>query len=272
MIAGLSLEQRGLLLDALLNGESDALEEGVGNIYKYIMLLQQELADKKQKMRELGAKGGSARKKAEENLTADLFGGGAASLAKNEAAVKTASGKRKEAKEKNILNKKIKNLFISSEKEKAVEEKPFTPPLVEEVRAFIKEEGLNVDADTFVDFYDSHGWKVGQTAIRNWQATVRLWHRRSGGGKPPPEGKAGSLALKDDDEAYWHELAERNKPFGGLSCGYVVPAAGGEKGVADKATIADEGNEGAEDCCCSPFVRFIRRIEDNDNYSEGQNE
>ena len=30
----------------------------------------------------------------------------------------------------------------------------------------------------FADFYDSKGWKVGQTPMKDWRAAVRTWHRK----------------------------------------------------------------------------------------------
>lgn len=54
----------------------------------------------------------------------------------------------------------------------------FTPPTVEEVQAFISEHGYSVDAQKFVDYYESNGWKVGKNPMRDWQAAVRTWVRR----------------------------------------------------------------------------------------------
>lgn len=263
VIAGLNLEQRGLLLDALLNGDGADLDEGVSNIYTYIMLLQQELADKKQRMRELGAKGGSARKKAADNLTADLFDEDKAVFDETEATVKRRDDKRKEAKENNIINKKIKNLFNVVEKENKEEVKTFVPPLIDEVREFVTKEGLAVDPEVFVDFYDSHGWKVGQTAIKNWKATARLWHRRSDKGKPPPEKTEKSSAKKNDDEVYWHELLERQRPEHELLGECVSVAVGEGRKANSRINVTDDVSDNeTEDLCQSPFVRFIRRIED----------
>lgn len=60
----------------------------------------------------------------------------------------------------------------------------FFPPSVDEVRAYCEEKGLAVDAEVFVDFYASKGWRVGNEPMIDWQATVRNWHRRDGGGSP----------------------------------------------------------------------------------------
>lgn len=65
--------------------------------------------------------------------------------------------------------------------------KRFTPPTVDEVAAYCRERGNVVDAQRFVDFYASKGWKVGNAGMRDWHAAVRNWERqdstKNGGGK-----------------------------------------------------------------------------------------
>jgi hypothetical protein len=34
-----------------------------------------------------------------------------------------------------------------------------------------------VDADAFVDFYESKGWLVGKNKMKDWKAAVRTWER-----------------------------------------------------------------------------------------------
>lgn len=320
IIAGLTREQKGLLLEMLLDcatgaaggavgaentagGAADmgaravtgaslsAVDETVANISRYIMLLQQDMAAKRQRMRDIGAKGGAARRRnvngrgnagssgddgAADDMP-DLFataenaavantaedvaekaaekaavsgngtaatggafsaaGGGSGHQNNVQPLLQHCCGKRKEAKENNILNNK-NNLFS----ERKISLPVFQRPSAAEVQAFVSAEGLKVDAATFVDFYDSHGWCVGRTAIKNWKATVRLWHRRAcseaaetglaagyAAGSPAGGYRAGGFtggadtgygaakngfrAAKDaaavDDEGYWSELEER---------------------------------------------------------------
>lgn len=49
----------------------------------------------------------------------------------------------------------------------------FVPPSVEEVREYAEEAGLSIDAQAFVDFYSSKGWKVGKSAMKDWRASAR---------------------------------------------------------------------------------------------------
>lgn len=55
----------------------------------------------------------------------------------------------------------------------------FIPPDVEEVEAYCRERNNHIDAQRFVDFYASKGWKVGKEPMKDWQAAVRTWERRN---------------------------------------------------------------------------------------------
>ena len=357
IIAGLTREQKGLLLEMLLDcatgaagravgtenaagraadmgagavtGASlSAVDETVANISRYIMLLQQDMAAKRQRMRDIGAKGGAARRRnvngrgnagssgddgAADDMP-DLFataenaavantaedvaekaavsgngtaaaggafsaaGGGSGHQNNVQPLLQHCCGKRKEAKENNILNNK-NNLFS----ERKISLPVFQRPSAAEVQAFVSAEGLKVDAATFVDFYDSHGWCVGRTAIKNWKATVRLWHRRAcseaaetglaaGYAAESPAGgyraggftggadtgygaaKNGFRAAKDaaavDDEGYWSELEERVlRDADGANGTGSANGTGNESGCGGNGSVSGEapGSVSGED-------------------------
>lgn len=54
----------------------------------------------------------------------------------------------------------------------------FFPPTVEEVKAYCEKRGNGIDAEQFVDFYASKGWKVGNAPMKDWKAAVRTWEKR----------------------------------------------------------------------------------------------
>ena len=54
----------------------------------------------------------------------------------------------------------------------------FTPPTLSEVQAYIEEKGYHVDAESFIDFYESKGWMVGKNKMKDWKAAVRTWEKR----------------------------------------------------------------------------------------------
>jgi len=54
----------------------------------------------------------------------------------------------------------------------------FRPPQLEEIKAYINEKGYKVDAEMWLNHYESNGWMVGKTKMRNWQAAVTTWQKR----------------------------------------------------------------------------------------------
>ncbi len=62
--------------------------------------------------------------------------------------------------------------------------KRFVKPTLEEVAAYCKERNNNVDPQRFIDFYESKGWKIGKSPMKDWKACVRTWEGDSTGGKP----------------------------------------------------------------------------------------
>lgn len=78
-------------------------------------------------------------------------------------------------------NTKVITDNISSKEKKQKKEKSekFVPPTVEQVQAYISEKGYNVDAQYFVDYYQSKGWVVGKSPMKDWKAAVRLWNSKN---------------------------------------------------------------------------------------------
>lgn len=56
--------------------------------------------------------------------------------------------------------------------------KSFIPPTLEEVKAYCKERRNNVDANSFINFYESKGWYVGKNKMVSWKAAVRTWENK----------------------------------------------------------------------------------------------
>ena len=75
----------------------------------------------------------------------------------------------------------------TAEAEPAQETKPknqpekrakFVKPTVEEIAAYCKDKGYNINARQFFNYYESNGWKVGRNAMKSWQAAVQNWSTR----------------------------------------------------------------------------------------------
>ena len=56
--------------------------------------------------------------------------------------------------------------------------KKFTPPSEAEVTAYVRETGLAMDPQGFVDYYTSNGWRVGSHTMKDWRAAARNWARK----------------------------------------------------------------------------------------------
>lgn len=59
--------------------------------------------------------------------------------------------------------------------EPAPTRKRFVKPELEEIREFCFEKNINIDVDRFFYYYESKGWKVGVSPMKDWKAAVRNW-------------------------------------------------------------------------------------------------
>lgn len=75
---------------------------------------------------------------------------------------------------------------VQAEKTETPKKKRFEKPSVEEVDEYCKERKNGIDAQQFVDFYESKGWKVGNVPMRDWKASVRTWEKRQFPHTSPP--------------------------------------------------------------------------------------
>ena len=57
--------------------------------------------------------------------------------------------------------------------------KRFEKPSLADVQAYCAERGNAVDAQKFVDYYESNGWRVGKNPMKDWRAAVRTWERNN---------------------------------------------------------------------------------------------
>ena len=70
--------------------------------------------------------------------------------------------------------------------------KRFIKPTLEEVRAYCQERANDIDAEKFIDFYESKGWKVGKSAMKDWKASIRTWEKPKNKREGFREGRANS--------------------------------------------------------------------------------
>lgn len=54
----------------------------------------------------------------------------------------------------------------------------FQKPTIDEIRVYCSERNNGINAESFYDFYESKGWKVGNSPMKDWKSAVRNWERR----------------------------------------------------------------------------------------------
>ena len=94
--------------------------------------------------------------------------------------------------------KEIKEKEIIKEREKEKTARRFIPPTVEEVKARIAEMGYTFDAEAFIAFYQSNGWMVGKSKMKDWRAAMVTWQKREP--RFPRGGKSSSTSKKANEE------------------------------------------------------------------------
>lgn len=69
-----------------------------------------------------------------------------------------------------INNKEnINNINIINTKER------FKKPTLQEVEEYCRERNNGINAQNFIDFYESKGWMVGKNKMKDWKACIRTW-------------------------------------------------------------------------------------------------
>lgn len=53
--------------------------------------------------------------------------------------------------------------------------KVFKKPTLDEVGEYCQQRKNGIDPKAFYDHYESNGWKVGRSPMKNWQSAVRTW-------------------------------------------------------------------------------------------------
>lgn len=94
--------------------------------------------------------------------------------------LETNEGQKKTLSDKSKSKSKSIELDIDKEKKNKKEiAKRFIPPSVEEVYEYCKERNNGIDAQAFVDFYESKNWMIGKNKMKDWKACVRTWEKRN---------------------------------------------------------------------------------------------
>ena len=83
---------------------------------------------------------------------------------------------------------KITNTNLLLKKEENKEER-FRKPSLQEVYHYCLERKNGIDPQQFLDFYDSKGWKIGNSPMKDWKAAIRNWESKRKTPPPTPSPK-----------------------------------------------------------------------------------
>ena len=123
-----------------------------------------------------GAKGGSARKA---DSRSDVARKHAYKPASKPASGSTKSDKDKDW-EKDRETDREGDKEACEDEDKCGCEPREGPPTLESVAAYVKEEGLAINADAFFNYYAARGWMLGGTPVADWKALARSWQSKEG--------------------------------------------------------------------------------------------
>ena len=99
--------------------------------------------------------------------------------------------------ETNTETKTNTNTQLSNDSKGDIRAKRFTPPTLAEVQSYVAERHSPVDPQEFIDFYESKGWMVGKTPMKDWKAACRnaeKWERWAKAADPKEKTPDNSLA------------------------------------------------------------------------------
>lgn len=71
-------------------------------------------------------------------------------------------------------NINITNTNLTDSNKKAF----FKKPTLDEVKNYCILRKNNIEAEAFIDFYESKDWLIGKNKMKNWKACVRTWESR----------------------------------------------------------------------------------------------
>ena len=61
----------------------------------------------------------------------------------------------------------------------------FVKPTVEEIAAYCMERQNRINPQSFFDWNESKGWRVGNSPMKDWKAAIRTWEQRDKEKNPP---------------------------------------------------------------------------------------
>lgn len=79
----------------------------------------------------------------------------------------------------------------------------FKKPTIDEVRKYCNSTCSNVNPDEFWNFYESKGWLIGKTPMKNWHSALATWERRRTNTRPAAEILTDNSITKYQNDIIW---------------------------------------------------------------------
>ncbi len=78
----------------------------------------------------------------------------------------------------NISSSYVQHMENENENEDLIEKKKvarFQKPTIEQLKEYMREQGMNDIAENWLNHYEANGWMVGKNKMKDWKASVRTW-------------------------------------------------------------------------------------------------
>jgi len=98
-------------------------------------------------------------------------------------------------------NINITNTNLTDSNKKAF----FKKPTLDEVKNYCILRKNNIEAEAFIDFYESKGWQIGKETMKSWKACVRTWESRE---KNNPKTNSKGMSKLDSQINEWQKAKE----------------------------------------------------------------
>ncbi len=92
---------------------------------------------------------------------------------------------------------------------KNTKSKRFKKPSVQDIRAYCLERKNEIDAQHFFDYYESKGWVVGKSPMKDWRACVRTWERNK-----IKTNSSNSSFIEQGSNEYWESINQEELVYG----------------------------------------------------------
>ncbi|WP_208103238.1 hypothetical protein [Myroides sp. LoEW2-1] len=81
-----------------------------------------------------------------------------------------------------VVFEEVNSTDLKSEEisqKKVAPKKRFSKPTIVEIREYCFERNNQVNPEKFFDHYESNGWMVGKTKMKDWKAAIRTWEKNT---------------------------------------------------------------------------------------------